>query len=140
MSTIRDRILARRYLDELRAARDLDGLAAALNAEPEMTVQQRFVTARAVMAGCPDGNAILDALDAAAPQNSAVRRAVTFLQQEAGLDIGDSYTQHMIDELARINVLTTDQASQLKALALKPVYVGRLEIEAALYNPDGTEK
>lgn len=138
--SIRERILARRDLDQLRAARDLDGLTAALNADPEMTVQQRFVTARAVMAGCPDGNAILDALDAAAPQNSAVRRALAFLQQEAGLDVGDPYTQHMIGELARAGALTGDQAAQLKALALKPVYVDRLEVEAALYNRDTTEK
>jgi hypothetical protein len=137
---IRDRIFARRDLDGLREARDLDGLAAALNAAPEMTVQPRFVTARAVMAGCPDGVAILDALDAAAPHNSAVRRAVAFLQQEAGLDVGDPYTQRMIGELADAHVLTESQAAQLKALALKPVYVDRLEIEAALYNRDTTEK
>lgn len=138
--SIRARIMARRDLDDLRAARDLDGLAAALNAAPAMTVQQRFITARAVMAGCPDGVDILDALDAAAAQHSAVRRAITFLQQEAGLDIGDPYTQQMIDQLAVAGVLNDDQASQLKALALKPAYVDRLAVEEALYNLDGTEK
>jgi len=138
--SIRDRILARRDLDELRAERNLTGLADALNADPEMKVQQRFVTERGVMSCCPDGNAILDALDAAAPQNSAVRRAVGFLRQEAGLDVGDPYTQRMIDELSRLGVLSADQAAQLKALALKPVYVDRLEVEAALYNRDTTEK
>lgn len=138
--SLRDRIHARGDLDAMRVARDLDGLVAALNSAPEMVVQQRFVTARAVMASCPDGNAILDVLDAAAPQNSAVRRALAFLQQEAGLDVGDPYTQRMIDQLALEGVLTGDQAGQLKALALKPLYVDRLEVEAAMYNPDGTEK
>lgn len=140
MTSIRDRILARQDLADARAARDLDALAAGLNAQPESVVQSRFVTARAVMAGCADGIAILDALNDAAVQNSAVAWAVKFLGQEAGLDVGDPYTQSMIDELVKQNVLSQVQAEQLKALALRPVLVTRADVEAAMFNPDGTEK
>lgn len=137
---IRDRILARPDLYGARKARDLDALAAGLNAQPPMTIQSRFITTRGVMASCVDGNAILDTLEAVAPLNSAVRRALKFLDQQAGLDIGDPYTQKMIDSLAAQAVLTQSQADQLKALALAPQMVTRDDIATAMYNPDGTEK
>lgn len=140
---IRARILARGDLNALRAARDLDALAAALNAEGLMAPRQRFITARAVMAGCLGGLAILAALDEARTHSvvgKAVSWALTFLGQEAGLDIGDPFTQQMVDNLVALEVLTDEQGAALKAMALHPVIVDRLEVEAALYNPDGTEK
>jgi hypothetical protein len=136
---IRTRILARPDLDGLRAARDLDGLATALNAEGLQAPHQRFITARAVMAACEGGIEILDALENASA-NRAVAWALKFLGQEAGLDIGDPFTQGMVDKLVQESVLTTDQGTALKALALQHVVVDRLEVDAALYNPDGTEK
>ena len=140
---IRARILARPDLADLRAARDLDKLAAALNAEGLMAPQQRFITARAVMAECPGGVGILVALEGAKAHpavGQAVTWALTFLGQSAGLDIGDTYTQGMVDTLATLGVLTKLQAEALKSMALQPVTVHRLEVEAAMYNPDGTEK
>lgn len=136
MKSIRDRVIARPDLDAARVSRDLDVLTAALNAQPDLVVQSRFITSRGIMSCCADGNAILDALDAAATANSAVRRAVKFLEQEAGLDIGDSYTQRMVDALVEASVLTPEQGRQLKDLALKAVYVDRLEVEAALYGDE----
>lgn len=140
MTSIRDRILARPDLADARASRDLDALAACLNTQPEMAIKQRFVTARTVMAGCADGVAILDALGAASQQNSAVAWAVKFLGQEAGLDIGDPYTQRMVDQLVTLGVLSETQGEQVKALAMQPVLVDRSDVAAAMYNPDGTEK
>lgn len=137
--SIRDRVHARRDLDDYRAARDLDALTAALNAENLKALQQRFITARAVMAACPDGVAILGALQAASA-DPAVGWALKFLGQEAGLDIGDPFTQSMVDQLVAGSVLTAQQGATLKAMALKPVIVDRLEVEAALYNRDTTEK
>lgn len=140
---LRDRIIARADLVDLRAARDLDGLAAALNAEGLKAPHQRFITARAVMAGCPGGLAILAALDQARVHPAvgpAVTWALTFLSQEAGLDIGDPFTQGMVDSLVALGLLTGEQGAALKAMALQPVVVGRLEVESALFNPDGTEK
>lgn len=138
--SIRDRILARRDLDDARAACDITALAAALNAEGATAIGSRFVTSRAVMALCADGVAILDRLDTAAPQNSAVKRAMQFLGQEAGLDIGDPYTQGVIGQLVAAGVLTVAQGDQLKALALRPLVVTQEQVAAAMYNPDGSEK
>lgn len=137
--SIRDRILARRDLDGLRAARDITGLTDALNAEGLKAPQQRFITARAVMATCPGGVEVLGALQSASA-NPAVGWALKFLGQEAGLDIGDPFTQGMVDQLVAGNVLTAEQGAALKAMAMKPVIVDRLEVEAALYNRDTTEK
>jgi hypothetical protein len=136
---IRTRVHARRDLDGLRAARDITGLAEALNAEGLKAPQQRFVTARAIMAECSGGVAILAALKSAAA-DPAVGWALQFLGQEAGLDVGDPFTQGMIGQLVTAGVLTAPQGDALKALALRPVIVDRLEVEAALYNRDTTEK
>ena len=140
---IRTRILARPDLADLRAARDLDGLAARLNAEGLTAPHQRFITARAVMAGCPGGVAILSALDQARAHplvGSAVSWALTFLSQEAGLDIGDPYTQGMVDSLVTLKILTDEQGAALKSMALQPVVATREQVNAAMYNDDGTEK
>jgi hypothetical protein len=136
---IRTRILARSDLDGLRAERELDKLAAALNAEGLMAPQKRFITARAVMAACPDGIAVLDALENASA-NRAVAWALKFLGQEAGLDIGDPFTQGMVDHLVRTSVLTAAQGETLKAMALQPVVVTREQVNAAMFNDDSTEK
>ena len=141
--SIRDRILARPDLAELRAARDLDGLAAALNAEGIKDKQKRFITARAVMAECPGGVAILVALDGARSHpavGSAVGWALTFLGQETGLDIGDPFTQGMVGTLVTLGILTSAQGDALKAMAQQPVLVSRDQVCHAVFNDDGTEK
>ncbi|QOY96337.1 hypothetical protein IM543_11245 [Massilia sp. UMI-21] len=138
--SIRDRILARPELADLRAARDLDGLAAALNASAPLVSKQRFITARAVLTQCQDGAAILTALETAAPQNVAVAYALRFLGQDAGLDIGDPGAHALLDQLALAGILSEAHIEQLKALARKPDLVTRLDVETAMYNPDGTEK
>lgn len=137
---IRERILARPDLDDLRTARDLDGLAAALNVQPAQELQPRFVTARTILAECADGSGILDALTAAAEQVSAVKWALNFLGKDSGLDVGNPATQGMIDQLAAAGVLSAGQAATLKDLALQPIVVTRDQVNAAMYNPDGSEK
>ena len=137
--SIRDRILARRELDALRMARDLDGLAAALNAMPDLELRHRYITARTILAECDDGPAILAALDSAASMNTAVKYAVQFLGQDSGLNVGDQVTQAMLDSLVPA-VLNAEQAEQVKAMAMLPQIVTRFDVEAAMYNPDGTEK
>jgi hypothetical protein len=136
---IRARILARDDLNEHRAARNIDALAAALNAEGLLAPQQRFITARAVMAACLGGIQILDALENAS-SDRAVAWALKFLGQEAGLDIGDPFTQGKVDQLVGLTVLTAEQGAALKALALQPVVVSRDQVNAAMFNDDGTEK
>lgn len=135
--SIRARILARTDLDAARAARNLDVLAAALNAENVKSIQPRFVTARAIMAEC--GVAILTALKANSA-DPAISWALQFLGQEAGLDVGDPFTQGMIDQIVAGAVLTAAQGSALKAMAMQPLIVTRDEVNAAMYNDNGTEK
>lgn len=138
--SIRERVLARRDLDGLRAARDLDGLAAALNAEGlKVRTPGTFVTWRAVTTRCPSGKSIKAKMRAAAPQDEDIDTACMFLSQEAGLDVGDYATWMAIDSMVG-KVLTETEAQELKNLSILPLFVDRLQVEAAMYNPDGTEK
>jgi hypothetical protein len=139
--SIRDRILERPDLAALRAARDLDKLAAALNAEGLMAPRQRFITARVILSiHATEGRAILTRLRTAAQQDIGVEFAVRFLEQEAGLDISDPAVWRDIDTLVAQGVLTEAQGALLKALALQPVMVTRDQVREAMYNDDGSEK
>lgn len=137
---IRERILARADLAELRAARDIDQLAAALNAECLPVRQSRFITWRAIITQCPSGESIRDKLEAAAPRSGAIRSAVEFLSQEAGLDVGDLGTWANIDRMVQISLLTEEEGQQLKDLSIKPMCVTREEVRLAMFNDNGTEK
>lgn len=138
---IYDRVHARDDLTELRALRDLDGITAALNAE-NLTARQHgtIVTWRAVVTKCAAGKLIRTKMEAAASHDSGIKSACEFLSQDAGLDVGDEGCWQAINDMVEASVLTTDEAEQLKSLAMKPLQVTRLEVEAALYNPDGREK
>lgn len=93
-----------------------------LNERTLSASRPRFITARTILAECgAAGPGILDALEAAAAGNSAVKWAVKFLSQDSGIDVGHPNTQAMIDSLATGGALTTDQATALKNLAHQPV-------------------
>lgn len=138
--TLRDRILARADLSAMRAARDITGLAAALNEAPDSDAQSRFVTARTVLAECADGAAILDALSAVSGRIGAVKWALTFLSQDSGLDIGNAVTRGMIDQLVTAAALTTAQGAALKSLGEVPEIVTQEQVAEEMYSPDGSEK
>lgn len=92
-----------------------------LLAAPVYTMtKSRFVTARTILAECPDGAAILDALTTAQANVSAVKWALTFLSQDSGLDVGHPRTQVMLGGLVQGGALTAAQADQLKAMAMQP--------------------
>jgi hypothetical protein len=138
--TIHSRVHARRDLDAMRAARDLDGLANALNTEGLLTRQPRVITWRAVTTKCPSGEAIRTKMEAAAPQSAAIRSAMEFLAQSDGLDIGDLDTWAKIDGMVAAMVLTVAEGQELKDLSMKPCIVTRLDVEEAIFNPNGSEK
>lgn len=140
MISIHDRVHARADLDDLRAKRDLDGLAAALNAEGLSEIGSRWVTGRTILEMCPHGEEIIEALEKAAAASVATRWTVGFLENDPGVDVGRPKTIEKIDALVQAQLLSADHAAELKALALHPIIVDRLEVEAALYNRDGTEK
>jgi hypothetical protein len=98
------------------AAQDYAGLAAALNA-PAARPFSRLVNARTVMAEVTNGAAILDKLEAAAAQFSAVRWALVFLKSEEGLDVGHPMARAQLDGLAGAGVLAGDEAEALKGMA-----------------------
>lgn len=139
--SLRDRILARADLNAARAARDITGLAAALNAEmpAPMELQQRFISARGILTSCPDGVNILAALPAASADTS-VGWALKFLGQDAGLDIGDPGIYPLLDQLVSAGVLSSAQVASLKSMAMVKIVVTQEQVASEMYNPDGTEK
>lgn len=90
-----------------------------LNAKIFKAVKPRIVTARAIIVECPSGASILDKFEQAASTNSTIKWAVTFLGQEAGIDVGNVATQEMIDALTG-PLLTAEEGAQLKNMALQP--------------------
>lgn len=140
MTSIRDRVLARRDLDELRASRDLDGLTEALNAAPSTAMQECWVDGLGVINRCLSGKTILRKLKAGADLDAIISIAWTALVSGKGLDFGAESTIASIGEMAPLIGFTEIEVAEIKALALRPVFVDRLDVEAALYNPDGTEK
>lgn len=138
--SVRARILARHDLMGLREARDLDGLAGALNAEGLSALAARYVTTRTILDECEDGRTIVAAIQSAAGADPTVAEALHFLRDDSGFDVGHPRTQAMVRELQAAGVFTQAQADQLCAMGLSPVVVDRLEVEAALFNPDGSEK
>jgi hypothetical protein len=91
-----------------------------LNKPTEAMVKSRMITARAILAECNDGAAILDALSTVANTNSTVKWAMMFLQQDAGLDVGHPKTQYMLGQLEVLGALTTQQTTELKNMAVQP--------------------
>lgn len=138
--SVRARILARHDLMGLREARDLDGLAAALNAEDATALGQRYVTTRTILDECEEGRAIVAAIQSAAGADPTVAEALHFLRDDSGFDVGHPRTQAMVRELQAAGIFTQAQADQLCAMGLQPVVVDRLQVEAAMFNPDGSEK
>jgi hypothetical protein len=100
-----------------------------LNALTETKVKSRIITARGILSDYPGGPAaaasVLDKLDASAPSISALKWAWAFIKGE-GIDIGSAATQGMLDTLAGTSVITTTEATNLKALALQPA--SRMEV------------
>lgn len=96
-------------------------VAELLNAPTTLGVRPCMVNARTILATYGmEGAVILDRLEIASGTNPAIRWALKFLQQETGLDVGHPTTQGMITALVG-TVLTEDQASKLRALALQKI-------------------
>lgn len=95
-----------------------------LNDLTETMVKPRMITARGILSDYPGGPtvaaAVLDKLKAATASISALNWAFGFLTTPEGLDIGNPATQGMLDQLATSAVITTDEAANLKALAIQP--------------------
>jgi len=142
MPSIRDRILGLTALIPARLNRNLDALAAGLNAAPPKVLSTRYVNAQNILSECADGADIISRLNGATSTNSTVKYVMLTLVQDKGLNVGDPTIQAVFDTLTTglVPVLTASHAAQLKNLAMLPQMVTRTDVEAAMYNPDGTEK
>ena len=91
-------------------------------------VMSHFASERGILERFPAGPLAADALltklenfaAAGQPMSSIVHRALKFLAQPEGLDIGASTTQGLIAGLAAGGVITTGERDGLIAMATKP--------------------
>jgi hypothetical protein len=112
----------------LVATRDDVALAALINTENGTKVISRFCNERTILSNYADGPIAADALlttleNYAAetqPLSSIVRRALRYVQQPDGLDLGAVATIEMLGALAQYGVITADQLSKLTAIATIP--------------------
>lgn len=113
MTTVHDRVHARRDLDEMRAGKDLSGLVDALNADSTLKPFPVRLNAQQIMGLMPQRSVIFDLLQSAANGEDVSTRARALLSDE-----GAEATEDRFD----------------------PPRVTWGEVNDALYNPDGSEK
>ena len=101
-----------------------------LNTQSHYMVKARMITARGIMSsygiGPVAGAAFLDKLENLTNSIPALKWAMKFLQQDAGIDIGDGATQQMLDSLVGVGGITSAEVDCVKAIALQPA--SRFEI------------
>lgn len=148
---IRAAVTADQALLDMAAAGNTQGIADALSVG-RTRVASRLISARGIAAGYPGGPAAAevvllklegarDALMASADQSSKVlgsllKRQLGFLAAD-GLDLGDAALRGMLDQFAAAGILTTDDAANLKALALVADPVAEWDVRCAVYAADG---
>lgn len=123
MSTLYQEILAKCTPQEIDE-RNFHVIAAKVNVGRSRLVS-KLISERGIMEAYPGGpvaaDAVLTKLEAfgnsAAPGAGPVKRAMKFLAQPEGIDIGSAATQAMLTQLGAGGVLTTEEANNLKALA-----------------------
>ena len=118
MSLLSNKVAAPQY-DGLTSTE----LSALLNdpagAESTAQITAHNANAKEVLSvlGATNGAAFLDALEAVAPSNSAVKWILSFLKSETGVNVGDAETRNSLDALATAGVLATTDVATIKALA-----------------------
>lgn len=136
---IRDAIEADPELQALAAAGNTQAIADALSAGRTKVVSH-FASERGILERFPlgpiAGDALLTKLDAFAatahPMASIVKRAMKFLGQPEGLDLGSPATQGLLDQLALGGVMTAEERSGLRAMATVADPVTHTDVGAAL--------
>lgn len=132
-------IAASPELQALAAAGDTQGIADALSVGRTKTVSH-FASERGILERFPLGPLAGDALlaklelfaQSAHPTARIVGRALKFLAQPEGLDIGAATTQGLLDQLAAGGVITAEERAGLAAMATVPDPVSHTEVGAAL--------
>lgn len=132
-------IAASPELRALAAAGDTQGIADALSVGRTKTVSH-FASERGILERFPLGPLAGDALlaklelfaQSAHPMARIVGRALKFLAQPEGLDIGSAATQGLLDALAAGGVITAEERAGLAAMATVHDPVSHTEVGAAL--------
>lgn len=102
--------------------------------EPSGYFEEAVMNARSLMArvGAVRAARILDALEAAASLNSAVKWSISFLTAGDGIDLGHPETRAQIQALAGAGVLTAEDRDLLLGL---PRSIARWELAADWRDP-----
>lgn len=103
-------------------------------------VQSHFASERGILERYPLGplaaDTLLAKLEAYAEAGKAlsriVGRAIRFLRQPEGLDIGSSATQTMLGALVQAGELTPEEFTGLRAMTLRPDPITDAQVLAAL--------
>lgn len=95
-----------------------------LNERKFQAAKTRMVTARGIMAsygiGPTQGALFLDKLESLSANIPALKWAMKFLQQETGIDVGESATQIMLTSLIGVGGITQAEVDGVKAMAIQP--------------------
>jgi hypothetical protein len=126
-------------LQALVAAGDTQGIADALSLGRTKVVSH-FASERGILERFPLGPLAGDALLAkledfsvtAHPMARIVKRALKFLAQPEGLDIGSPATQGLLDALAAGGVISTEERAGLTAMATRADPVVHTDVGAAI--------
>jgi hypothetical protein len=137
---IRDAIAASPELQALQAAGNVQAIADALSVG-RTKVSSHFASERGILERYPLGpieaDALLAALEAFAatqhPMARIVGRALKFLAQPEGLDIGSPATLGLLDQLMVGGVLTQTQRDGLRQMATVPDPIVREQVTEAIY-------
>lgn len=137
---IRDAIAASPELQALQADGNVDAIARALSTG-RTKVASHFASERGVLERYPGGPIAADALLSkleefaltAHPMASIVKRALKFLAQAEGLDIGSPATQGLLAQLGAGGVLTAEEVAGLRAMALTADPITREQVTEAVY-------
>lgn len=113
-------------IDAHIAAGSLEAIAALLSAG-RVRVASHFASERGVLERYPGGpiaaDALLAKLEAFAlaghPMSSIVKRALKFLAQSDGLDLGSATTQALLQQLAAGGVITEEERQGLRHITLQ---------------------
>jgi hypothetical protein len=139
LQEIRAAIAASAELQALAVAGSFGPIATALSIG-RTKLASHFASERGVLERFPGGplaaDALISKLEAFAltthPMSSIVRRALKFLAQAQGLDIGSPATQGLIDALLSIDVITQTERNGLRAMATVAYEITVADVERAV--------
>jgi hypothetical protein len=140
--TLRDDILARSDCADAVAARDLDAIAALVSAGRTKPVRVPIEDIQARLQSTLEWWAIKQA--AADPSHPAFLAAMAVTDvagaRYANIDMALPAVNSMFQSLVEAGRMSQATMDEIVAMSVAPDPVSRLEVEAALFNPDGSLK